>query len=318
MFRRIFVPLDGSSRAERALPVALTLAKANHGVITLFQVLHETRPLGTLAATSSIDTRPMDEFTAQAYLSQIAARPDFEGVKSQTFVQAGPPAPIILDAIADERTDLVVICRHGQSALTRWTLGSVAEKVARHSPAPTLLIHESGPTLFGVHVDHMPSALVPLDDSALSQRAIEPAAQLICALAQQSDAALHLLHVIGSAREDVQFGAADTLTSAGGRALRDAFLQHADTLRQPGLSVNWSVMQQRDVARSILDVAEGRTVEDASATPKSESEKRAPFDLIAMTSYGEGGLQRWGLGSVSERVLHGTRLPMLIVRPEAA
>lgn len=38
-------------------------------------------------------------------------------------------------------------------------------------------------------------------------------------------------------------------------------------------------------------------------------------DLIAMATYGYGGLQRWSMGNVTERVLHATKLPLLIVRP---
>lgn len=38
-------------------------------------------------------------------------------------------------------------------------------------------------------------------------------------------------------------------------------------------------------------------------------------DLIAMTIYGATGLHRWTVGSITERVLHATRLPLLIVRP---
>ena len=53
-----------------------------------------------------------------------------------------------------------------------------------------------------------------------------------------------------------------------------------------------------DVATTIHDVAEGRPA----------------YDYIAMTTHGRGGLQRWAMGSIAERVLHMTKLPLLIVR----
>jgi nucleotide-binding universal stress UspA family protein len=37
--------------------------------------------------------------------------------------------------------------------------------------------------------------------------------------------------------------------------------------------------------------------------------------VIAMATHGYSGLQRWTVGSITERVLHATRLPLLIVRP---
>jgi len=39
-------------------------------------------------------------------------------------------------------------------------------------------------------------------------------------------------------------------------------------------------------------------------------------DVIAMATHGRGGLQRWAMGSVTERVLQGTKLPLLIVRAQ--
>jgi len=317
MFRTILVPLDGSARAERALPAAVALAKAGHGSITLVTATREPRPMGAAGAATTIDTRTADELSAAAYLDEVAARQELAGIETRTLVRPGSPAALVLDAIDDLHADLVVICRHGQTALTRWALGNVAEKVARHSAAPVLLLHESGPTLFGVSDHHTPGALIPLDGSSLAQEALNPAAQLVCALAQPGAAALHLSHVVTSAEEDIQYGDAATLDAAGGRALRDTFLRHADTLRQPGLEVSWSVLHQRDVARSIVETAEGHPPQGPQGPDFSHSERPRAWDVIALTTYGEGGAQRWSVGSVAGRVLHTTQLPMLIVRPSA-
>jgi nucleotide-binding universal stress UspA family protein len=40
-----------------------------------------------------------------------------------------------------------------------------------------------------------------------------------------------------------------------------------------------------------------------------------PFDLVALSTHGEGGWDRWILGGVTEQVLWGTTLPVLVVRP---
>jgi nucleotide-binding universal stress UspA family protein len=45
------------------------------------------------------------------------------------------------------------------------------------------------------------------------------------------------------------------------------------------------------------------------------SAEQGQVDFIAMATHGRGGVQHWALGSISERVLHATRLPLLIVRP---
>ena len=88
----------------------------------------------------------------------------------------------------------------------------------------------------------------------------------------------------------------------------------ADRLRQGELadlqlSITSSVAMGIDVADTIIRLAEhgegaiGMNVIDG-------------FDLIAMATFGRGGVQRWIMGSVTDRVLGATKLPMLIVRPQ--
>ena len=72
--------------------------------------------------------------------------------------------------------------------------------------------------------------------------------------------------------------------------------------------VNWSVALDPDRANAIVRVAENG--EDAQGVGAFGG-----CDLIAMATHGRGGLQRWAMGSVTERVLHMTKRPLLIVRP---
>jgi len=74
------------------------------------------------------------------------------------------------------------------------------------------------------------------------------------------------------------------------------------------LAITWSVTIDDDIASGIIRVAEeGEETQDAGGSGGS--------DLIAMATHGYSGLQRWTLGSVTERVLHASRLPLLIVPP---
>jgi len=80
-------------------------------------------------------------------------------------------------------------------------LGSVAQKVARHSPVPVLVLHETGAIPAGPHPDASPlHALVTLDGPKLAEAVIESAARLIAALAAPAQGALHLLRVVKSPR----------------------------------------------------------------------------------------------------------------------
>ena len=81
--------------------------------------------------------------------------------------------------------------------MKRWMLGSVAQKIARYSTMPVLVLHEKGPMPTGPHLDARPlRALVPLDGSTLAKAVIEPAAQLVAALASPGEGSLHLMRVV--------------------------------------------------------------------------------------------------------------------------
>ena len=57
-------------------------------------------------------------------------------------------------------------------------------------------------------------------------------------------------------------------------------------------------------------------VDAASVLVRLAEQKGADaYDLIAISTHGRGGLERWVVGSVTERLLNTTKLPMLIVRP---
>lgn len=74
------------------------------------------------------------------------------------------------------------------------------------------------------------------------------------------------------------------------------------------LSVTWSVTIGDDIAAGIARMAEnGEDVEEVGVFEGC--------DIVAMATHGYSGLQRWAVGSITERVLHATRLPLLIVRP---
>jgi len=74
------------------------------------------------------------------------------------------------------------------------------------------------------------------------------------------------------------------------------------------LPITWSVTIDDDIAAGIIRVAEdGEGAEGVEVCDGS--------DVIVMATHGYSGLQRWAMGSITERVLHASRLPLLIVRP---
>lgn len=312
MYTHLLVPLDGSERAERAVPVAERIARTTGGRITLLQVINLPMPLGAPYDAAALSAYSFEQTEAEAasYLARVAGWPLLNGVRVETEVVTGAPAATVLDIAREKQADLIVICSHGRTGATRWMLGSVAEHIARQSLVPVLILREQGAVPAHPHPDPLQPMriLVPLDGSLFAEAALAPAAQLILALAGPEQAALHLALALPPYEMDRE-NVPNTLALDGARAY---LMRTADRMRgtYPQLRVSWSVTSDVDVAQALLRVAE--TGDEVGTGPGS------PSDLIAMATHGRSGIIRWALGSTTERVLHGTKLPLLIVRPAAA
>ncbi|HKV59392.1 MAG TPA: universal stress protein [Ktedonobacteraceae bacterium] len=319
MFKRILVPLDGSARAEKALLTAARLARSSGGTILLAQVA--TIPImyesygGSPYAGEIMNTEIEN---AEAYLETMAQSEKLAGLQVETNVLFGAPAQTLLSMATMFKADLIVMTSQGKTGVKRWVLGSVAQKVARHSPIPVLVLHEAGTMPVGTRRDSSPvRALVTLDGSVLAKTAIEPTAQLITALSAPNAGVLHLLRVVKPLVFDEKKADAEYI-----RHLQEQGLHKARTYMQSvvehlregpigklNLTITWSVALGDDVADTIIRVAENGEDAGGGGVP-------GRCDMIAMATHGRAGFQHWVLGSVTERVLSATRLPLLIVRPE--
>jgi nucleotide-binding universal stress UspA family protein len=318
MFQRILVPLDGSTRAERAIPVAARLAHASGGSVILVRVVNKSSgfwPSVAERTTLAQQVLAADLAEAERYLAGVVTSPDLEGVPTESAVRSGPTVSTILAVAHDSQADLIVLCSHGYTGITRRIMGSVAEKLAREASVPVLVLREDGSVPGEAHPGAIRSlrALVPLDGSARAKAALEPAASLLAALADSASGVLHLVRVVQPVTAGLQEGGMLT-ASAKARRYLSATAEHireglvAPALSQLNLDVSWSVAVETSVAETLI-----RTAENAEA---SEGEEMlGDCDLIALATHGRDGLQRWIMGSVTEHVLRDTKLPLLVVPP---
>ena len=77
------------------------------------------------------------------YLDRVAARVQEKGLSTTTIIRIGRPHEEIIRFAETEPVDIVVICTRGQSGLSRWLMGSVADRVARGVSIPVLLVRAS-------------------------------------------------------------------------------------------------------------------------------------------------------------------------------
>ena len=151
MYKRILVPLDGSDLAECVLPHVESIAKGCgvQNVVFLRVVEPFQLPTGgdyTSFSTDFIERMDSENRTAaESYLNQLAGKTNYDGVnvKSEVIVN-----PLAADAIADYATkndvDLIAISTHGRTGISRWVMGSVADRVLRSSCVPVLMVRAPG------------------------------------------------------------------------------------------------------------------------------------------------------------------------------
>ena len=166
MYKKILVPLDGSKLAECALPHAEELAKGcDTAEIILVSVTERVQGYEAVEGSAepfvlsgggwgaAVQPPPQrlvpeafgkKENQADRYLGRIAEKLESEGVKVHTEVLLGNPAEEIIKFIEHSDTDVIVMSSHGRSGISRWTHGSVADRVFRHSPVPVLMVKAPG------------------------------------------------------------------------------------------------------------------------------------------------------------------------------
>jgi len=142
--------------------------------------------------------------------------------------------------------------------------------------------------------------LVPLDGSELAEQAIPHARKLA-----QPPAHISLLRAMPqeyiaaveqAGRYASKFSTEETLANA--EAEERAYLQRmAQKLQQEGYQITTQVTRH-GAAEAILNYANHHDVE-----------------LIVIASHGRSGIQRWILGSVTQKVLHSAHIPVLVIRP---
>ena len=138
---RILVPLDGSQRAEAALPLAMDLAR------------HYDRELLVVCASAPPNYPSVPELyipsgdyassyrqAAESYLEDVAARVRDAGLRARTLVLAGPPEAELTALLAMEPIGLVVLCTHGRTGAARLLLGSVARHLIYHATTPLIVL----------------------------------------------------------------------------------------------------------------------------------------------------------------------------------
>ena len=142
--RELIVPLDGSSLAEAAVPLARGLAKALGGHIVLVGVIPTPGQLiagqgGAIGTYVGSDHARL-ESEAKEYLEAILGSLKASGLSAEATVRQGKPAAEIGEVAREHAAAAVVMATHGRTGLVRALLGSVAGEVLHQGASPVILV----------------------------------------------------------------------------------------------------------------------------------------------------------------------------------
>ncbi len=153
MYRKIMVPLDGSTLAECVLSHAEAVAKGCNDEVILIRVVEPLEHLfrgldsGILPEERKhIEAESVE--SARDYLQQIKEKLD-KGITVKTEVLLGKVDDQLVDYANKNDVGLVIIASHGRSGISRWVWGSVADHILRSVCMPVMMIRAPGCMLEG-------------------------------------------------------------------------------------------------------------------------------------------------------------------------
>jgi len=127
MFQRILVPLDGSARAEHAIPVAIRLARAPGGTVVFVYVVHSQSEIGEFGGEDEAMGVAPSAYEkhlacAEHYFQQMTSlfANDLAGIHVEQEVETGATAATMFSIARLEHIDLMVLCSHGAHDLFHW------------------------------------------------------------------------------------------------------------------------------------------------------------------------------------------------------
>ncbi|MFP3258124.1 MAG: universal stress protein [Caldivirga sp.] len=141
MFSKILVATDGSQYSDKAVDVAIRLAKVFNSSLYIIHVVEEDK-VAMATSAMPIMVNIIDDMVkaGNEILSKAKARAVDMGVNAETILARGNAADKILETAERLNVDLIVVGSRGLRGLARFLLGSVSEKVARHSNKPVLIV----------------------------------------------------------------------------------------------------------------------------------------------------------------------------------
>jgi nucleotide-binding universal stress UspA family protein len=292
MFKKMLVLLDGSKLAEVVYSYARELSGRLHLTVDL---LHVCRP-------EEVDQLPMRQAYIEHMAEMLIGKAEANSAQAQGRVVVGYPPDEILKYAGENQIDLIMLATHGVSGIRRWGLGSVADKIIHETEIPVWLVPSYLHETILTDSSQQRSILVPLDGSKLAQTIIPHVKELVKQRGVETE--MILVNVVNlPVIPYTDWGRKSQTLGENLAALRtegEAYLNGlVKTLKAEGFTAR----------------AEQLTGDPTDEIVRYAAEYKPR--LIAMTTHGRSGINRFIFGGVAENVLRRLqRTPLFLVRPK--
>ena len=301
MYEKILVPLDGSELAEAAVPLALAVARATAGRLSLIHIA-DPGPVGRaqmpapeqyLARVASAASDELNESIDTAVLS---AGDSGDASKRVTAAQVASYAK-------ENAFGLIVLSTSGRGGLKRVFAGSVAEALLWVTPCPVLFCRpHKGERMLRSGTHPIRKIVIALDQTDASEAVLGAAASF----ATEMNAEVVVLHVLDPTRAyatvtGLELAGYSPEEWAAMNERADAYLARVQQqLAAAGVQSTCEKLVSNDVAGEILDAVD-----------------RLKADAIALASRAPQRLARAVLGSVADRLVRNAPCPVLVIRADS-
>ncbi len=244
------------------------------------------------------------------------------GIDARIILSQGHPADKITQIVQDKSIDLVIAATHGGSGIKRFLIGSVTDRLVKTVTCPLLVLHTqedypSFPNLFRVPLGKI---LVGCDFSPESGLAFEYG----LSLAQEFQAELHLVHVIRPEKHIELTTAEYMIIQEGDYLGRDRIdsleLQKKTTDEEGDRRSSLLTRIERQLSHMVPEESRNwctpviTLLEGQPYTELIQYSKIKKIDMIVLGIHGHSLLEKFLVGSTTDRVVSRSICPVLTVR----
>jgi len=269
--KKILVPTDFSDQAEKALKVAVQLAKKYNSEIHMLHMIE--LPMHQIIATSNFSELPEAVFfmkVAHNNFEKALDRDYLEDVDIYENIKFNQASEGILEACEEDDIDLIVMGSHGASGIKEMFIGSTAERVVRTAKKPVLVIKNNTEEF------EFENFVFASDFNYDNKKTYKQAANL----AKYWNSKIHLLMVNT---------AGNFKTTTDAEKLMKEFTKDIDYN-----NITFNIFNDMTVEKGILNFS-----------------KSINADLIGISTHGRQGIAHFFNGSISEDLVNHAKRPVI-------